>query len=88
MSAKRARKIKIRIVANGKKIWMPGIPFWLIRSSWRIAKIFIGRSDPDNRIIRELNIKDILHELSLCGRSILADIDVKNDNTKVFIELR
>ena len=89
MKNKKARKIKIRIIAEGRKIWIPSIPFWLIRMGWRTARPFIRKAgmEPSVAAIAGLDISEILKELSGYGRFILADIDVADDKTKVFIEI-
>lgn len=88
MVGKRTRKIKIRIVANGKRIWIPGMPFWFIKFAWRIFKLFVKESDELHDFVKKLDISEIIKEISNHGPFILADIDVQKDNTKVFIETR
>ncbi len=88
MSASKTRKIRIKIVTEGKRIWIPGMPFWFIRFAWRIVRPFIKKSGDTHDFLMDLNISEIFKEISNYGPFILADIDVQEDNTKVFIEIR
>ena len=88
MDSARTRKIKSRIVVNGKRIWIPGIPFWFLKFALRIVNLFLKKSGESYTYIKKLDIPEIFREISNYGPLVLADIEVQKDNTKVFIETR
>jgi hypothetical protein len=92
MSTQKARKMKIRIVAEGKRIWIPPIYFWFLRFLWAAGGRFILRAalkeGKNSAVLKELDVPAVLNELARCGPFVLVDVEVVEDKTKVFIEIQ
>jgi len=91
MSTKKARRMKIRITTEGKRIWIPPIYFWFLRFLWAVGGKFIIRAamkeGENSEFVKELDIPAVLDELARCGPFVLVDVEVVEDKTKVFIEI-
>lgn len=92
MVTQKARWLKVRIVAEGKRIWIPSLPLWLIRAGIRIALAVVNRSGEGHEkrtvVISVKEARMILNELASYGKFVLADIEAKDDNTRIYIELK
>jgi hypothetical protein len=92
MITKKARKLKIKILAEGKRIWLPSLPIWLIKAAMRIilavVKVKEAGSDKKTAVISVKDARMIIDELASYGRFVLVDVDIKDDKTRIFIELK
>ena len=92
MITKKAHWLKIRIVAEGKRIWIPSLPLWVIKAGTGIALTVLKKKERDQgdktSVISAGEMRMIINELASYGKFVLVDVEVKADNTRVFIELK
>lgn len=92
MLTKKAHWLKIRIVAEGKRIWIPSLPLWVIKAGTGIALGALKKKEKDQEgkaaVVSAREMRMIINELASYGKFVLVDVEVKADNTRVFIELK